>query len=187
MSYRKDSLGGYDHSLLSSVPGPTRAEKQEGYNVDLLEESRDHRAPSPPTNGATSDHNGTLLDYSPGAVSFARKEDPKTATMNDYEPVERRVPWYRTRKGIIGIVVVAIVIIAAAVGGGVGGTQHHSNNATKSNATNGVGQSANNSSQSVDQSNSTSSSSSLHSINTESTVQGPSSSPPQPSGSQGGL
>ncbi|KAH9170723.1 hypothetical protein EDB89DRAFT_1976537 [Lactarius sanguifluus] len=144
MSYRSDSLGGYDHTLLSSVPGPTRAEKQEGYNVDLLEESRDRRAPSPPTNGAASDHNGTLLDYSPGAIGLARKEDPTTAATNDYEPVEKRVPWYRTRKGLIGIVVVVLVVIAAAVGGGVGGTRHSSNSSDNNNATtNGVGQSAN--------------------------------------------
>ncbi|KAH9003680.1 hypothetical protein EDB86DRAFT_2826262 [Lactarius hatsudake] len=142
MSYRSDSLGGYDHTLLSSVPDPTRAEKQEGYNVDLLEESRDRRAPSPPTNGAASDHNGTLLDYSPGAIGLARKEDPITAATNDYEPVEKRLPWYRTRKGLIGIVVVVVVIIAAAVGGGVGGTRHSSHPANN-NATTGVEQSGN--------------------------------------------
>ncbi|KAH8983339.1 hypothetical protein EDB92DRAFT_1890941 [Lactarius akahatsu] len=158
MSYRSDGLGGYDHTLLSSVPDPTRAEKQEGYNVDLLEESRDRRAPSPPTNGAASDHNGTLLDYSPGAIGLARKEDPITATTNDYEPVEKRVPWYRTRKGLIGIVVVVLVIIAAAVGGGVGGTRHSSHPANNNATTNGVGQSANNSTQGVGSSNSTSSS-----------------------------
>ncbi|KAH9056440.1 hypothetical protein EDB87DRAFT_1636948 [Lactarius vividus] len=139
MSYRSESLGGYDHTLLSSVPDPTRAEKQEGYNVDLLEESRDRRVPSPPAHGAASDHNGTLLDYSPGAMSFARKEDPNTATTNDYEPVEKRVPWYRTKKGIIGIAVAVFVIIAAAVGGGVGGTRHSSHSANNSTTTSGVG------------------------------------------------
>ncbi|KAI9461948.1 hypothetical protein BJY52DRAFT_1185294 [Lactarius psammicola] len=168
MSYRSDNLASYDRSLLSSVPGPTRAEKQEGYNVDLLEEGRDRRAPSPPTNGAASDHNGTLLDYSPGAMSYARKDGPTTTT-NDYEPIEKRVPWYRTRKGIIGIVMALLVIIAAAVGGGVGGTRHSSKSASSNNATttSGVGQSASNGTeQGVGESNSTSTSTLPPSSNT---------------------
>ncbi|KAH9062640.1 hypothetical protein EDB83DRAFT_2385205 [Lactarius deliciosus] len=177
MSYRSDSLGGYDHTLLSSVPGPTRAEKQEGYNVDLLEESRDRRAPSPPPNGAASDHNGTLLDYSPGAIGSARKEDPITATTNDYEPVEKRVPWYRTRKGLIGIVVVVLVVIAAAVGGGVGGTRHSSHSANN-NATTGVGQSANSAAPSLEEgspaSSTTSSSPSSNTIGQATTAPKPS-------------
>ncbi|KAF8269598.1 hypothetical protein EI94DRAFT_1799014 [Lactarius quietus] len=133
MSYRSDTHGSYDHTLLSSVPGPTRAEKQEGYDVDLLDGSRDRRAPTPPTNGVPSEPNGaTALDYSPGAVSYARKEESAAAT-NEYEAVEKRVPWYRTRKGIIAIaVVLLVIIIAAAVGGGVGGSHHSSHSSAKS-------------------------------------------------------
>jgi len=140
MSYRNDNLASYDHTLLSSVPGPTRAEKQEGYNVGLLEDSRDRGDPSPPANGTASEHHGGVLDYSPGAVSYARKEDPPTT--NDYEPVDKRVPWYRTRKGIIGIVVAILVIIAAAVGGGVGGTRHSSH--STHNSSGNIGQSGSN-------------------------------------------
>jgi hypothetical protein len=155
MSYRSDNHASYDHTLLSSVPDPTRAEKQEGYNVGLLEESRDRRAPSPPANGAAPEQNGGALDYSPGAVSYARKEEP--AATNEYEAVEKRVPWYRTRKGMIGIGVVALlIIIGAAVGGGVGGS-HHSHSSNNNNSTNEVGQS--NNTQGVDKSgNSTSTS-----------------------------
>ncbi|KAN0141946.1 hypothetical protein V8E53_000408 [Lactarius tabidus] len=144
MSYRSDNHASYDHTLLSSVPDPTRAEKQEGYNVGLLEESRDRRAPSPSANGAAPEQNGAAaLDYSPGAVSYARKEEP-TAT-NEYEAVDKRVPWYRTRKGMIGIVVVAlIIIIAAAVGGGVGGSHHSHSSKNNANGSNEVGQSSNN-------------------------------------------
>ncbi|KAH9031894.1 hypothetical protein EDB85DRAFT_1957832 [Lactarius pseudohatsudake] len=176
MSYRSDSLGGYDHTLLSSVPGPTRAEKQEGYNVDLLEESRDRRAPSPPANGAASDHNGTLLDYSPGAIGSARKEDPITATTDDYEPVEKRVPWYRTRKGLIGIVVVVLVR-------GVGGTRHSSTLPTATPST-GVGQSANSAAPGVGEGSSTSSTASSPSSNTLGQAE---TARPQPSGGVTGV
>jgi len=143
MSYRSDNHTSYDHTLLSSIPDPTRAEKQEGYNVGLLEESRDRRAASPPTNGAAPVQNGAVLDYSPGAVSYARKEVPPTT--NEYEAVEKRVPWYRTRKGRIGIIVVVLlVIIAAAVGGGVGGSHHSHSSKNNANNTTEVGQSSNN-------------------------------------------
>ncbi|KAI0299045.1 hypothetical protein B0F90DRAFT_1730316 [Multifurca ochricompacta] len=135
MSYRNDSNAGYDHTILSSVPDPTRAEKQEGYNVDLLEESRNPRAITPP-NGLSSDQHGPTIDYSPGAVSYARKEESRS----DHEPVTPRVPWYRTRRGIIGIVVAVVIVVGAAVGGGVGGTRH-SSHSSNSNASNGVGQS----------------------------------------------
>jgi hypothetical protein len=154
MSYRSDNhAASYDHTLLSSVPDPTRAEKQEGYNVGLLEASR-NRSDPPPANGAVSDHNGGVLDYSPGAVSYARKEDPPTTS--DYEPVEKRVPWYRTKKGVIGIVVALLVIIAAAVGGGVGGTRHSSHSSKNGDSSTGVGQGV----QSVSEAGSTASTSS---------------------------
>ncbi|KAI0255587.1 hypothetical protein BJV78DRAFT_1279327 [Lactifluus subvellereus] len=140
MSYRTDSAAGYDQSLLSSVPGPTRAEKQEGYNVDLLEEARNRRPLSPP-NGVGPDQSGAGLDYSPGAVSYARKEEPPD---RHYETGIRKVPWYRRRWGIVVIVVVALLIIGGAVGGGVGGTRHGSHpHSTNNNGTGSTGSSNN--------------------------------------------
>jgi len=155
MSYRSDNHASYDHTLLSSVPDPTRAEKQEGYNVNLLEESRDRRAITLPTNGAAPEQNGAVLDYSPGAVSYARKEE--LPTTNEYEAVEKRVPWYRTRKGKIGIAaVLLLIIIAAAVGGGVGGSHHSHSSKNNANGTTEVGQ-TNNNTQGVNQAGSSSS------------------------------
>ena len=213
MSYRNDNDAGYDRTLLSSVPDPTRAEKQvrgpqlcailsilpipvsrisklteschdlpffplsfplfylhtypslarfprppiynsvlairsfsfsfsvafsqEGYNVDLLDEGRDRRGTTPSNDLApTSDHqHGPTVGYSPGAVSYARKEE---VASNGLEPVIPKVPWYRTRRGVIFIVIGVVLIIAAIVGGAVGGTHHSSHHTTPSNASSSV-------------------------------------------------
>ncbi|KAI0270576.1 hypothetical protein BC834DRAFT_967341 [Gloeopeniophorella convolvens] len=138
MSFRQDKVASYDHSLLSAVPDPTRAEKQEGYNVDLLEEGRNGRAATPPPPAASEHGQGAPFDYSPGAVGYARNG---SSTQDLPEPVKPKTPWYRTKYGIIGIIVALLVIIAAAVGGGVGGTQHHHHSDASNNATNQEGQS----------------------------------------------
>ncbi|KAH9980577.1 hypothetical protein BJV74DRAFT_887734 [Russula compacta] len=138
MAYRNDNSASYDRTLLSSVPDPTRAEKQEGYNLDLLDEGRDRRAPTPPdsNSGPPQDQQqGTTVGYSPGAVGYARKEGLE----NGHGPVVAKVPWYRTKWGIIGIVVVLVLIIGGVVGGAVGGTQHSSHKSTT--AVEGQGQS----------------------------------------------
>ncbi|KAI9511226.1 hypothetical protein F5148DRAFT_1172756 [Russula earlei] len=156
MSYRTDNGASYDRTLLSSVPDPTRAEKQEGYDVDILDESRDRRAPTPPKALAPSDqqHGPSAVGYSPGALSYARKEEqapaPATTTANGYELVLEKVPWYRTRWGIIAIVVVIILIIGGAVGGAVGGTRHGSDKSKSNNSSSdvqGQGQATNSSQQ----------------------------------------
>ncbi|KAI0291564.1 hypothetical protein BC826DRAFT_1022502 [Russula brevipes] len=121
-SYRSDKAPSYDHTLLSSVPGPTRAEKQEGYRVDLLDESRERREPTPP-NGAPSDSHGpTTTGNIPDAAGNARKED----SASSHEPVVKRAPWYRTRWGIGVIVLILFLIIGGIVGGVVAGTHHTS-------------------------------------------------------------
>jgi hypothetical protein len=96
-----------------------------------------------------SDQSGTAIDYSPGAVSYARKEAP----LDDRcDVVPRKVPWYRRKWGMIGIVVAVLVIIGGAVGGGVGGTRHSSHpnknagtstTATNNTTTNGIGEKSN--------------------------------------------
>jgi len=63
------------------------------------------------------------MGYSPGAVSYARKDE---SASNGHELVVARVPWYRTRRGIIFLVVGILVIIGAVVGGVVGGTHKSS-------------------------------------------------------------
>ncbi|KAH9953613.1 hypothetical protein BC827DRAFT_1159165 [Russula dissimulans] len=147
MSYRSDNGASYDRTLLSSVPDPTRAEKQEGYNVDLLDEGS---APSPPkaVPPATSEGHAaptSAVGYSPGAVSYARKEE---AVANGHEPVVAKVPWYRKKWGIALIVVVVLLVIGGAVGGAVGGTQHSSHPKTNNTgSTVGQGENQNTNSQ----------------------------------------
>ncbi|THH11883.1 hypothetical protein EW146_g7891 [Bondarzewia mesenterica] len=106
MAYRepKSTNESYDQRLLASAPKVTRAEKQGGYNVDLLEEGRRHGSASPPPNASpVSEHGGP----SQGIIM------PATAIA--YTSSKR--PWYRTRAGIIGLVVLALVIIGAVIGG----------------------------------------------------------------------
>jgi hypothetical protein len=124
MSYRSDTEATYDRTLLSSVPDPTRAEKQEGYNVDLLEDGRDRRARSPPVpNRQPTDQQPLTDGETPAPVVAVPKEGQ---VENGGEPAAAKGRWYRTRWGITAIVVVIILIIGGIVGGVVGGTHHSS-------------------------------------------------------------
>jgi len=127
MPRRNDTNVLYDRSLLSSVPDPTRAEKQEGYNVDLLGEGRD-RPPDP----APTDQQPLTEGYSPGAVALAHKDGQLE---NGTKPA--KVLWYRTRWGITAIVILIILIIGGVVGGVVGGT-HHSSSRNANSTSNGT-------------------------------------------------
>jgi len=154
MSYRRNDTTNatYDRALLSSVPDPTRAEKQEGYNVDLLDEGRDRRAPTPPDN-VTSEQHGPTNGYSPGAVAIARKQQEQGQLLENGGLKPVKVPWYRTRWGVTAIVIVILLIIGAVVGGAVGGTHHSShphnngngntNSGSNSGNTNGTGSTGN--------------------------------------------
>jgi len=133
MSYRSDNGASYDRTLLSSVPDPTRAEKQEGYNVDLLDNGS---APAPPKEVPSEGHGpAPAVGYSPGAASYARE----VGTTKEYESAATptKVPWYRKRWGIAFIVIVVVCVIAGVVGGVVGGTHqssHPQNNSAAASA-----------------------------------------------------
>ncbi|KII90233.1 hypothetical protein PLICRDRAFT_40431 [Plicaturopsis crispa FD-325 SS-3] len=105
----------YDQSLLADAPVATKAELQEGYNVDLLQPTR---KPAPPATPPTVSRSNTNTD--PEAAQ------PKRGYVPTSPPA--KVPFWRTRKGIFALAVLAIVIIAAVVGGAVGGTRKHHNN-----------------------------------------------------------
>lgn len=94
------SANGYDQDLLAAAPKPTKEERQEGYNVNLLGEERT------------------------ATVPLAHSTDLEHGTKEEYPISKPAIPFYRTRKGkiIIGVIIV-LVVIAAAVGGGVGGTR----------------------------------------------------------------
>ncbi|KAF8494380.1 hypothetical protein F5888DRAFT_1805562 [Russula emetica] len=149
MSYRNDANATYDHTLLSSVPGPTKAERQEGYNVDLLDEGRDRRVPSPPVpNRLPTDQQPLTDGYSPGAVALLAHKEGQLE--NGVGPTVAKGQWYRTRWGITAIVIVIVLIIGGIVGGVVGGTHHSSHKSNNGNGeVGGGGPSANNGTSSI--------------------------------------
>ncbi|KAI0050748.1 hypothetical protein FA95DRAFT_1570336 [Auriscalpium vulgare] len=119
--------GSYDQSLLASVPDPTRAEKQEGYNVDLLEKGQQRPASPPP---------GAAKPLLPSSHSQDRIHGVDAGAHTHTKP---KTPWYRTRYGLLGLAVAALVVIGAAVGGAVGGTRHHHSSSSSSGASEGQG------------------------------------------------
>ncbi|KAH9976853.1 hypothetical protein BGW80DRAFT_1250292 [Lactifluus volemus] len=122
MSSRKDHSVGYDHTLSSSVPDPTRTEKQVGYNVGL-EDGRDGRAPGLPEGARAPAVGGTTLEYLGPTVGI---DELSRAPYGPAIAAQKVQPWYGRKWGIIGIVVVALLVIGGAVGGAVGATHHSS-------------------------------------------------------------
>ncbi|KIJ54092.1 hypothetical protein M422DRAFT_241348 [Sphaerobolus stellatus SS14] len=121
---------GYDQSLLHATQEVTRAERQEGYNVDLLNDDG-----HPPQRATTQ---RTALRQSIPATS-AREDGTQRGKETFVPPLPQpvtvstnrnaKVPWFRTTRGILTLAILAIVIVGAVVGGAVGGTVgHHKNN-----------------------------------------------------------
>ncbi|EKM52824.1 uncharacterized protein PHACADRAFT_176833 [Phanerochaete carnosa HHB-10118-sp] len=113
-------MASYDERLLDSAPVVTREAKQEGYNVDLLDDSRRAGSSSPETRAPLASNHGHA------EAALASKEQ-----LAPY-PAARPIPWWKTKKFIVFSVIFAVVAIAAIVGGAVGGSVHHHN---KSNST----------------------------------------------------
>ncbi|KAG2135355.1 uncharacterized protein EDB93DRAFT_1254272 [Suillus bovinus] len=106
--------GAYDQNLLHEAPAATRAQRQEGYNVDLLDDR-----PTRPT----STQPLTLPQPIPSDTDV--ESSSLTQEKIVPEPAHASRPaqsFWRTRNGKITIFVIAIVIIGAIVGGAVGGT-----------------------------------------------------------------
>jgi len=118
----------YDERLLASVPVVTDADRQEGYNIDLLEGNGTSRAlkagsPTPaPTPGP-----GTLAASADHAETGYHKEHD----VYNVAPT----PWYKTKKWIIIFVIGLIVLIGICVGVPVGVTSGHKNNKLAATAT----------------------------------------------------
>ncbi|KAJ8585653.1 hypothetical protein M405DRAFT_865233 [Rhizopogon salebrosus TDB-379] len=120
--------GAYDQALLDEAPAATRAQRQEGYNVDLLD-SRPTRPlstqpfqPSPPP-------------IAPRDIESFSKENIVPPT---YAQKSTRSFW-RSRNGVITMFVIAVVVLGAVIGGAVGGTVgKNSNNNVSPTATAGI-------------------------------------------------
>ncbi|KAJ3755994.1 hypothetical protein EV360DRAFT_85390 [Lentinula raphanica] len=107
----------YDSSLLASAPQATREMRQEGYNPLILEEEHKSKAIASPI---------PVVPDQGSAADLTSKEYPPNPNPGEFTTQPKRLPFYRTRKGMIIIAIVAIVIIAAVIGGAVGGTSHKS-------------------------------------------------------------
>jgi len=134
---------GYDENLLEEAPAATRAQLQEGYNVDLLDERRPQRSRSTHVPNATPPVSSTTPR--PNVPVLGSQEKFQERGSSPSPSSKKRLPFWRTTAGIITIVVVVIVIIGAVVGGAVGGTvgKHHSDAAVSSSSSSSASISSN--------------------------------------------
>lgn len=97
--------GDYDERLLDNAPKATKAELQEGYNVNLLASDTSETPINQRTQATVDDHHSLEAGTPPskeGYTSYA-------------------VPWYRQGKWRAIMLVGGIIIVGAIIGGVVGG------------------------------------------------------------------
>lgn len=109
--------GAYDQNLLDEAPVATRAQRQEGYNVDLLDDRPTRPTSTQPLRLPQTIPSDTDVESS----SLTREKIVPVAGAATYASHPTQSFW-RTRNGKITIFVIAIVVIGAVVGGAVGGT-----------------------------------------------------------------
>jgi len=107
--------GAYDQNLLDAAPAATRAQRQEGYNVDLLDDRPTRPVSTQPLTLPQPIPSDTDVESS----SLVQEKDVPGAATYASHPTKS---FWRTRNGKITIFVIAIVVIGAIVGGAVGGT-----------------------------------------------------------------
>jgi hypothetical protein len=115
----------YDQNLLNDAPEVSTSQRQEGYTLDLLNDQGRRSTPAPPpsrtpapTNPAVGSGTGRGTPVSnEGGYGSKPEIDAEVAGLKSST---RRVPFYRTTKGMIIIALAAVAVIAIAVGAGVG-------------------------------------------------------------------
>jgi len=121
---------GYDQSLLADAPEVTKADKQEGYNPDLLEQGKPASRPSP--------RPGTVP---PGGKYQTNDSSPiRIATAATFPTTTKQ----RSKK--LWFIVAGVILILVAIGVGVGVTEadkHHNSNAENTDNSNGTASSTN--------------------------------------------
>jgi len=108
----------YDEHLLGSAPEATKEQRQEGYNVNLLEQNKPGQVGSLKTVELTP--RSTDVE---SAFPVPKKYD---VVPNEKGALHTRL--LQSTKGKIAIFIALIVIIGAIVGGAVGGTVGKHNN-----------------------------------------------------------
>lgn len=97
----------------------------------MLDEGHERRPASPPVpTRQPTDQQPLTEGHTPGSVAGHHKEGQLE---NGARPAGAKGPWYRTRWGIMAIIIVFLLIVGGVVGGVVGGT-HHSSHKTASNS-----------------------------------------------------
>jgi len=111
------NTGLYDVNLLHAAPDASTAQKQAGYNVDLLAASQQKDGPPDDPVLSTSNHDPVH--------PFRREKDSHLPTRSPLNGTEEKVPFWRRKTGRIVLALLAIVIVGAVVGGAVGGVLSH--------------------------------------------------------------
>jgi len=127
------SAGLYDVNLLHTAPDASHAQKQEGYNVDLLTPNQRTELHRDREDGvlSTSNHEGDIAAQREKAAFAPMRRSPQ----DDHT----KRPFWRTRTGKIVLFLLAVVIIGAIVGGTVGGVVGGRHSKTSTNDTSGMG------------------------------------------------
>jgi len=124
-------MSSYDQNLLDEVPKATRAQLQEGYNVDLLEQPprRTSSVRKPPPQ--TPQPPPGPVPLTPGIAETGSGPGEKLVSPTHTSAAAKSpTSFWRTRKGVITVFIVVVIVIGAVVGGAVGGTVKKSNNNT---------------------------------------------------------
>ncbi|TFK50576.1 hypothetical protein OE88DRAFT_1661065 [Heliocybe sulcata] len=135
--------GSYDHGLLASAPAASRAERQGGYDVDLLDSKPPYNGPP---SGSYSSSSDALWTPRPRSNSPVQTEQGLPAASKPKKPL------WRTGRGVTIIVIATLlVIMGAVIGGAVGGTaaRRHKSNDTPASPTTAPAQSDSSSTTSI--------------------------------------
>jgi len=124
---------GYDENLLASAPAASKAARQAGYNLDLLEEPETTPTPTQAAPFASPDPVIPGHAFESDVENGVNGSGAKEYTGLGDDSAGRKPPsfWASTR-GKILLAVIALVIIGAVVGGAVGGTVGKKSNNNRS-------------------------------------------------------
>jgi len=128
------SDGNYDRSLVAQPheAGATNVRNKQFYDVDLLKQPNEQERHPHQLEGTAAPFSHTNRSL-PVEGDLQKVEDGPPILLSQSEPRRR---WYKTRNGIIGIVLVLLVVLGAVIGGAVGGTEGEISNVNgKSHAT----------------------------------------------------
>ncbi|KZT37187.1 hypothetical protein SISSUDRAFT_1048837 [Sistotremastrum suecicum HHB10207 ss-3] len=167
---------GYDVEMLRDAPEVTKAQKQEGYNPDLLESEAERE---------TSGGHGVLSTPPERLQQLDPEKNVSTQEYPQTRSTSTRIPFWRTTKGIIIIIVAIIVVLAAVLGGALGGTLHKKNNNSSSSGGAGLQSAGGISVGSTSSTGSSSPSSSSGSSSSSTPAPGPSATPTSAAGGPG--